>query len=130
MSQNEPGGKLKARQQAAVGAILSSRTLAEASANSGVSTATLKRWQAQPAFREALEQGSRDLLSSAITHMLRASSRAAETLVSLLESEQEGIRLRAALGLFDRVTEMVAYLDLEARLQSVEEQLKHRRFRP
>jgi hypothetical protein len=123
-----PAKKLKARQQAAVGAILSTRTLAEASAASGVSTSTLKRWQVQPAFREALAEGSRDLLSSAITHLLRASSRAADVLVDLLESEAEGIKLRAAIALVDRVTDAIGYLDLEARLQSVEEQLRQRRF--
>jgi transposase-like protein len=122
------GTKISTKQETAIAALLSASSITAAAKEAGLGEKTLRRWLKDEGFKRALDEARREVLAQTIANLLRASSRAVNVLIGLLESEAEGIRLRAALGLVDRAMEMVAYLNLETRLESVEEQLKQRRF--
>jgi hypothetical protein len=128
MNRGEPSEKpLTPKQTAAIAALLSHRRLDEAAEACGLSTSTLQRWMVLPQFQEALQQGSRNLLGAAISDLLRATSRATEVLIELLESEREGTRLKAAIAIYDRAAGAIEFHDLEVRLTALERELKHQR---
>jgi len=116
-------GNLSARQQRAIAALLTSKSVAEAAASAKVGERTLYRWLAEDrAFRAALLAAEGDLLSTTTRRLLSLQGQAIETLESLLSrAESEGVRLRAAQVALELSLKLRDQVSIELRLQALEE---------
>ena len=115
---------LTSKRDKAIIALLSEVTVDAAAKSSGISVATLWRWMKEPDFRKAYLAARRQVVDDAIALMQRASKRAVATLIANLESDNPSVQVRSAQLLIDHSMKGVELLELEARLQDVEEALK------
>ena len=118
------GERLSRRREQAVAALLCQPTLPAAAAEAGVSERTLRTWLRQPDFAEAFARARREYLQVAISRMQRAAGTATSKLLSLLDAPDDGVALRAALGLLDRAVKGAELLDVLARLERLEQAAK------
>ncbi|HEU4754220.1 MAG TPA: hypothetical protein VFU47_14010, partial [Armatimonadota bacterium] len=85
------------RQQAALRALLSGATQAEAAQQSGAGERSIRRWLRDPAFRVALQQARCDLWTETTTRLQQACARAVDTLLDVMEhAPQASARVQAA----------------------------------
>ena len=105
-----------------------SRSIAQAARDSGVAESTLRRWLAEPSFREELDhirQESYDLARSQAQAVLPAClSVVAET---ALESQDPALRFRAARFLISYSTKLTEIDQLRADLKDLDEAVSHAR---
>jgi hypothetical protein len=121
---NGHGEKLSRKKEQAVAALLCQPTLPAAAAEAGVSERTLRTWLRQPDFAEAFARARREYLEVAISRMQRAAGAAATKLMSLLDAAEDGIALRAALGIIDRAVKGCETLDILVRVKALEDAAK------
>src|SRR5262245_12654995 len=96
------GEKLSRLQEAAIAALLTESTHAEAAAEAGIAEATLRRWLRLPAFQAAYRQARRELVKAAVARIQAATGTAVDTLVTVAESgKKDSDRVRAAIALLD-----------------------------
>ena len=113
-------GTLSPLQRRGVHALLACRTAEEAATGVGVSVRTVRRWQTDPAFREALRVEARSASRSAVDHLLASQRTAVGVLVDALADPVAGVRIRAA-GLLLDAGQRAADDDLDERLGRLEE---------
>ena len=87
---------LSRRQDRAVHALLTARTVHEAAVQAGVSERTLRRWRAQPGFAASVRDAGRDLSRSATAALLGARLEAVSVLRTAMVDGDPSIRVRAA----------------------------------
>jgi len=116
-------GNLSARQQRAIAALLTSKSVAEAAASAKVGERTLYRWLAEDrAFRAALLAAEGDLLATTTRRLLGLQGQALEALEYLLtRGESEGVRLRAAQVALELSLKLRELTCIEQRLQALEQ---------
>lgn len=91
---------LTARQRAAVRALVTCRTVAEAEIAAAVSPSTLLRWRKQPAFRAAVREAERELYREGLRRLLADQERNLEEIADIRDySFRDEVRLRAAVAL-------------------------------
>ncbi len=115
--------KLTRKQEQAVAALLSETTVAAAAERPGVNEATLYRWLKQDDFKAAFRAARREVVEKAIAQLQQSSWAASATLLKLLASASDSVRLRAAMAILDQANKGVEQLDFEERLSALE---KHR----
>ena len=97
------------KQQAAIAAMLSSRTYADAAERIGVGRATIHRWLSEPNFRSAFRRAKRELTEAAVAKIHAATGEAVDVLVNVARSgRRDADRVRAATTILDH-----AYRGLE-----------------
>jgi hypothetical protein len=104
-------------------AIASGSTQAEAAEAADVGVRTVRRWLTKSAFRRVLNRYRDELVSQAAGRLASHLTRAADTLVSLLSSENETVRLRAATELLTAVVRLRSDMDLAERVSEIEERV-------
>lgn len=119
--QKNSENSITTKQQKAVAALLSERTIGEAAKRAGVGERTLYTWLADPAFRVALKSAEKNVLDD-VTRRLTAGQRLAlDTLEKLIQSARhENTRLNACvqwLNLFVKYRDMQ---DIDQRLTALE----------
>jgi hypothetical protein len=114
------GEKRTRKQEEAIAALLSEATIQAVATKAGISQSTLKRWLAEPGFREAYRQARSQVVESAINPLIRSGRSAVATLVKNLSCGQAGVEVRAAQVLLEHVFALRGK-DLEERLQELEE---------
>jgi len=102
-------------------ALLSETTIAAAAEKVGIGEATLHRWLKLDAFREAYRAARRDTVEKAMALIQNSTWAAATTLVRLLGSSSDSVKLRAAQALLDQASKGLETLDFEERLLAVEQ---------
>jgi hypothetical protein len=107
---------LTARQQRGLTALLASNSAASAAKQAKVAERTLRRWLAEPAFRAAYQHASRRMFDDAIGHLRAATGEAVRTLREALLSDNDGVKIRAALGILDAAVKC----DLDDLIERVE----------
>jgi hypothetical protein len=109
-----------ARQQRVAVLLASGSTIRSAAAETSTGERTIHGWLDSPAYR-AFVAGTRDqILAETIGRLTQAASRAASVLESLLGSENEQVRLRAALGVIDVMVRTREHGELAARVAELE----------
>lgn len=96
------------------------RTAQEAAVAAGVGSRTVFRRLADPAFQERLSNARKDLLSGAMQTLAESSGAAVATLVKLLDSEADSIRLGAARAILDAGLKLRQAVELEERIRRLE----------
>ncbi|OGW16731.1 MAG: hypothetical protein A3G93_08465 [Nitrospinae bacterium RIFCSPLOWO2_12_FULL_45_22] len=123
--------KLTRNQLRAIPYLVSCKTIDEAAQKARVSRCHIYKWLEAPSFKEELQR-QRDIVTREALEKLKASiTKAIDTLVSLLISDNENIKLRASMSIVDYTLKSIELQDLEKRVSILEEQLasKGRRVR-
>ena len=118
----ENGRNLTAAQERALMALLSSRTLQEASKASGVAYRTLSRWMAEEAFSRAYRERLDSLVVEAASAIKQSLSSAVSVLRRITEDEciGAGYRISAARALLDAGLRYTETIDILQRLEAIE----------
>ena len=117
------GAKLSRKQELAIAALLSTKTIAEAAREAGVSEITLWRWLRRSDFQLAYANARREVVSSAIASLQQASEKAVRTLEEIMldKNAAPSARVSAAKVVLELVLKVQNIEDLQRRLAAVEE---------
>ena len=116
------GEKLTRKQEQAIAALLSEATVSSAAERTGVGEVTLYRWLKLPEFLAAYRGARREVVEKSVAQLQQSSWAASTTLVRLLGSGSDSIRLRAAQTILDQANKGLELLDFEERLAALERQ--------
>lgn len=112
---------LSSRQNAAIAALLTERTHAEAATKAKVAEQTLRRWLATDAkFLAAYRDARRSIMDTVVGRLQNAATKAVETLERNLSCGRPGDEIRAALGVLDHATNALEVGDLLERVEELE----------
>jgi transposase-like protein len=116
------GAKFGRKQEAAIAALLTQRTVEEAARAAGIGPATLLRWQKQPEFQKAYREARRAAFGQAVARLQQASSAAVSTLLKVMvdQSAPASTRVRAADSVLDHSAKAIEIEDIEARVSELE----------
>jgi hypothetical protein len=118
------GEKLTRKQEVAIAALLSEQTLAAAAERAGVSEVTLSRWQKLDSFLSEYRGARRQVVEKAVAQIQQSSWAASTTLLKLLASPSDSVRLRAATEILNQANKGLEMLDFEERLSALEQQAR------
>jgi hypothetical protein len=126
------GNKFSRRQEAAISALLSERTIGEAAAKCGVSEKTLFRWTRDAGFDARYRQARSALLTQAMGVLQQGAAVASDTLLAVAQdaSAPASARVSAARSVLEMLLRSRELDELEARLDALErgaEELKDAR---
>jgi HD-like signal output (HDOD) protein len=111
---------LSSRQQRGLVALLTVNSVPSAAEQAHIGERTLRRWLTDKTFREAYRHASRRLFDEATGQLRAATGEAVTTLREALQSDHDGVRVRAALGILDAAVK-ADFDDLAARVAALEE---------
>ena len=111
---------LTPRQERAVAALLTAPDHSAAAAACGIGRRTLTRWMATPEFREAYREASVRRLWDMIGQLRATSVDALASLRKALQSDNEHVRVRAAVALLDLAVKVDSE-ELAMRVTALEE---------
>lgn len=115
------GSKFGRRKEAAIAALLSTRTIDEAARKTDVSARTLIRWMKNPEFRQEFLSVRRDALSQATARLQNAAGAAASLLTqALIDPSISPTRLKAARSILELAQKGLALEDFDIRLTKLE----------
>src|SRR5262249_15556270 len=104
-------------------AVATGQTLRDAARAAGVSERTAARRWADPAFRGRVTRLRGDMVQRSLGRMADGMAEAADVLRQLLGAESESVRLGAARSLLELAVKLRDSVELEGRLQALEEAL-------
>jgi transposase-like protein len=116
------GTKFGKKQEAAIAALLTQRTIEEAAKSIGVGTATLLRWQKLPEFANAFRAAKRAAFAQTVARLQYASSAAASVLLKVLldAATPASTKVRAAESVISHTLKAMEVDDIEARVTELE----------
>lgn len=117
---------LTAKQRRTIAAIITTRTYEDAMRAAGITRQTFYKWLKTAAFRAELTRQLDDFTADAIGQLKSAAVEAVQTLRGLLASDNENVRLRAALGIIDQINR-AKELEITARLDAIEKEIEGRK---
>ena len=115
-------GKLSARQEQAIAALLTEPTVTAAAAKANVPERTLYRWLDEPAFTAAYRAARRKTVKQTVARLQRASAPVVSLLLQLAASDQTPAtaRVAACRAVLDYTFKAVELEDLDERLSELE----------
>lgn len=126
MRQNET---LTAKQKAAIVALLEGQTQATAAAAAGVARATIARWLNEPAFVNALRNGSDGAIRAASARLAALSEHAVNAIEATMTTPTTPgavVKLRAADALLTHALRVREHADILERLATLEKMIDER----
>ena len=117
------GAKLGRKQEDAIAALLSQRSIEDAARACGVGARTLIRWLKLPEFVGEYRKARREVVLQAVARMQQATGAAGTVALKLMTDPNvpAAVRLRAAEFVFDRALKGIETEDIEARLTELEQ---------
>jgi transposase-like protein len=117
------GQKLGRKQEAAIAALLSQRTVEDAARVAGVGARTLFRWLELPEFRQGYLQARRQAFGQASARLQQATGAAVSVLLTLMldANAPAASRVRAAHSVLDLAAKALELDDIEVRVRQLEE---------
>ncbi len=97
-------------------------SVAAAARHSGVAERTVRGWLQDPSFRRRVSELRSELFDAAVGHLAASGRKAAKALADLLDSANEGVRLRAAaevLSLGPKLREAAELAERVAELEAL-----------
>ncbi len=118
-------GKLSARQEQAIAALLIEPTVTAAAAKANVPERTLYRWLDEPAFTAAYRAARRKAVKQTVARLQCASAPVVSLLLQLAASDQTPAmaRVAACRAVLDYTFKAVELEDLDERLSELEARL-------
>ena len=116
------GAKFGRKQEEAIAALLTHRTIEEAAKACGIAPRTLLRWLKVPEFKAAYRAARREAVGQAIARVQQATGAAASTFIKLMvdANSPHAVRLRAAECIFSNSIKAIELEDIEARVAELE----------
>lgn len=116
------GEKITRKQEAAISALLSEPSIAQAAKKAGVSAGTLRNWLKDENFHAAWLAARRAVVSQAVTRIQSACGEAVETLRTVMVDGESpaGSRVSAARTVLETAIKAVELEDLATRVQALE----------
>jgi hypothetical protein len=110
------GSKRSQQEEAAIVALLSEPTIAEAAGKAGIGERTLLRWLADPSFKTRYRDARRQVVEHAVSGLQQAASKAVLVLVALAEdgAVPPAARVSAAKTILDQAFRGMEVIDLAA----------------
>jgi hypothetical protein len=121
---NETELNLTKNQLKALPVILGAKTITAGVQKAGISKTTFYEWIKTPEFKAEFVRQRKDLIDLALHELKAATSEAVAVLRGLLNSKQENIRLRTALGMLDHISKFIQLEELEQRIIELEKAAK------
>ena len=115
------GGKRPRQEDAAIAALLSEPTIAEAAQKVGIGRSTLLRWLAEPEFKARYRAARRSVVESAIGRLQQATTQAVDALARNLTCGTPAVEVGAARTILDQATKAVELVDLAERIEQLEQ---------
>lgn len=117
------GSKLTRKQEAAIAALLSERTHADAAAKAGIGPATLQRWLDLPEFQAAYRAARQSVLERVVARLLNSCGKALDTLDRNMSCGSPGAENKAAELVLTQALKGLEVLDHAERLAEVEKRV-------
>jgi len=116
------GAKLGHKQEAAIVALLSHRTIEEAARSIDISGKTLLRWLKEPEFDAAYRAAKRAAYKQSIARLHQASSAAVTTLMKVMvdPGTPASTKVRAADSILGHTAKAIEIEDIDARVSELE----------
>ncbi len=114
---------LTPRQLRAIPYLVAAKNQEEGRRQAGVSKRTLWRWRKDPVFKAELDRQRNQAIEEAIEVLKSNMTRAAQTLVDLLDDENSRLRRFVAIDIINLALKGKEILEIEERLQVLEEQV-------
>lgn len=112
---------LSAKQMRAIDCLLAASSVVAAAECCKVNRSTLYRWMADDTFKQALDAAQRALISTAVRRLASGLEKSVTTTLHLVElSEDESIRLRAAIAIPAMLQSLSENYDLSERIAALE----------
>jgi hypothetical protein len=126
---NGHGSKFGRKQEEAIAALLTQRTIDEAAKAVGIASNTLLKWMKDPEFDAAYREGRRLAFRQSVARLQHASSAAVTTLLKIMvdPTAPHSTRVRAADSVLDHATKAIEVEDLEVRLAALEQSVGDRK---
>ena len=120
--------ELTPKQLAGIAALLSTPSVEEAAKKVNVSPGTLYRWLKTDAFKASYRQAKAEIVCHAMTRLQAATSKAVDTLVSVVESSDASpqTRVTAAKAILDYSAKAVETDEVLARIEALERAFERR----
>jgi hypothetical protein len=117
------GSKLGHKQEAAIVALLTHRSIEEAARAVPVSAKTLLRWMKEPEFDTAYREARRLAYGQSIARLQQAASAASSTLLKIMidPNSPASCRLRAADSVLSHAAKAMEIEDIDARVAALEQ---------
>ena len=122
-------GALADKQLRVIPFLLAAPSIEEGCKRAKVSKATVYGWLKEEAFREELKRQRERIVEGALETLKANVTRATETLVKLLDSDKEGIRVRVAEDIIEFTQKVIEFEELERRIGALEERIKQQERR-
>lgn len=100
--------------------VASGESVVKAAESAGCANSTAYRLACLPEFKTRVSAIRSELVRQSIGKLSHASSRAVETMTALLGSEEDSVRLRAAVAILDRFSKLSEAVDLRERVEALE----------
>ena len=114
---------LTATKLMAISFLMEGKDVTDTAAQSKVNRMTLYRWMKDPLFQQSLQEGRELLFHEGLDRLRGAMAEAADTLIKLLSSKDEGQRRLAAKTILDFGLKGFELKNLEERILRLEERL-------
>ena len=119
----EPGEELTARQQQLLVELVQNTDIQAAARSAGVSRTTAYRWLEQPVFADELNRQRNEAMKEALSSVKSQTTRAAQELVGLLDTDDERLRWRICSDILRNAIKVRELEEIEQRLDRLEQQL-------
>ena len=116
------GTKLGRKQEEAIAALLTQRSIEDAARACGLGARTLLRWLKLPEFNAAYREARRAAFSQSIARLQQATTAAVSTLLKVMvdPNTPASTRVRAADSVLDHSAKSIEIEDIEARVAELE----------
>src|SRR5713101_2629415 len=116
------GTKFGHKQEEAIAALLTHRSVEDAARAVGIATKTLLRWLRMPAFDGAYREARRAAFSQSVARLQQASGAAVSTLLKIMvdPNAPASTRVRAADSVLDHGAKAIEIEDIEVRVAELE----------
>ncbi len=121
------GEALSRKQEAAIAALLSCRTVRRAAAKAGVSERSLHTWLTLPEFVAEYRAARKRIVEAALGRLQRSTAKAAAALERNLRCGRPADEIRAAAVILDNAVRAVEVLDLGEQIAELRQQIEGRR---
>ena len=116
------GEKWSRKKDAAIVALVTEPTIADAAKKAGISHATLHKWLKVKEFKDAYMQARREAVSAAISRLQQTATEAVDALRDVMNDTESpaSARVSAARSILEIAIKAIELEDLEARVAELE----------
>lgn len=118
------GFELTAAQEAAITALLSSRTVRDAARKCKVTAATIYNWLKEDYFRREYRRHRQAMLDASLSALCTLSADAVATLKRNLKCGAPASEVKAAVAILDKAIDGQALADMQAEIEELRDQLR------